>query len=126
MEKLFKISIFSKVEDKFEFSHYEIHTITYLASSKSHLLRLVVNGFISNQTINILHPKEHGGHKHKILKAVSEFCNGELKVKGVRKIMTISKIEQLYSKTVVKNIHKYLLPINKEESRDVLTKYNLI
>lgn len=126
MEKLFKISVFTKVEDKFEFSHYKVYTITYLASSKSHLLRIVVNGLISNQTINILHPKEHGGHKHKILKAVSEFYNGELKMKGVRKAITMSRIEQLYSKVVIKNIHEYLLPINKEVSRDVLTKYNLI
>ena len=35
-------------------------------------------------------------------------------------------METFYSRQIIGNVKKYLLPINKEESRDTLTEYGLI
>ena len=126
MKKLFKISRFTLENDKFKFSHFDEYKITFLKSSNPHLFRIVVNGSISKQKINIVHPKENGGYKDKILLAISEYYNNLLKEDGVRKSINFGQLQKMYSKVVVKNIKEYLVPISKETSRDVLTSYNLI
>ena len=97
--------------------------VTYLKGSKPHLLKIVVNSNLTKQSINILDHNQ--GYKDKILKAISEYVNNDLKVE-VKKRVKIEYLRSLYSKRVIKRIEAYLLPINKETSRDRLTKYNLI
>jgi hypothetical protein len=121
MENIFTIPIYN---DSLELISKEVYSITYLRrKSKAHLLCIVVNGLRSDQSINIMDGKQ--GYKKQILKAVSQYKNGELKIE-TNKRLHIDAIKQIYSKGIVKNLQNYLIPINKEESRDELTKYKLI
>lgn len=126
MDKVFKISRFILENEKFVFSHYESFKINFLKSHKPHLLRIVVEGCISKQTINVLSPTQNGGYKIQILKAISEYKNNHLNNDNVRKVVTEFALQQIYSKAILKNLKNYLYVINKEESRDKLTEYNLI
>jgi hypothetical protein len=61
------------------------------------------------------------------LEAISEYSNGKLCFKNeTKKFVTLNYIKQFYSKTIIRNVENYLLGIDKEESRDKLTKFNLI
>jgi hypothetical protein len=44
----------------------------------------------------------------------------------VTKFLTLSYIKNFYSKVIVKNVENYLINLHKEESRDTLTKFNLV
>ncbi len=121
MKNTFTIPVYNS---SLELTGEEVYNITYLRrKSKAHLLCIVVDGFRSDQSINIMDGKQ--GYKKQILKAISQYKNGELSIETSRKLH-IDTIKQIYSKGIVKNLQNYLLPINKEVSRDELTKYNLI
>ena len=127
MENKFKVAKYEKTETGFTLIGYDEYDITYCKSKKVHLLRIVVNGRLTNSTINILDGKS--GYKNNILKAISDYKNGRLKSDPngvVKKTITFSAIAQIYSKNIVNNVKTYLMGINKEESRDRLTKFELI
>lgn len=123
METIFKIAKYRKEEDSFVKTGYDEYTITYLKGLKVHQLRIVVNGYLTKQNINLISFKE--GYKSKILEAIKEYYNSSKDSTVVKKV-TLSFISQYYSKTIVKNVKNYLITINKEESRDKLTEYGLI
>lgn len=125
MEIVVKISKFKEIEGSFEFTHYDEYSVKFTESKKPHLWRVVVDGYLSTQLINILHPRANKGCKHVILNAISEKFNDELKVR-VSKTISQDKVNNLYSKTVKKNLSNYVLNISKEASRDKLTQYKLI
>lgn len=127
MENKFKVAKYEKTETGFTLIGYDEYDIAYCKSKKAHLLRIVVNGRLTNSTINILDGKS--GYKNNILKAISDYKNGRLKSDPngvVKKTITFSAIAQIYSKNIVNNVKTYLMGINKEESRDRLTKFELI
>ena len=128
MEKLFKVSRFTLENDKFEFSHFDEYKINFLKGKKAHFWKIVVNGVISKEVINILHPRSEKGYKDKILKSVSQLVNKEIVINegGVKKVINNTHLKQLYSPSIIKILKMYLEPISKETSRDVLTSYNLI
>lgn len=82
MKNIIKISKFNTVEDSFIFSHYEEFIITYLVSRKIHFIRVVVNGRLTNQKINILDWKKN---KHILLSAISDFKNDRIRDKSTIK-----------------------------------------
>ena len=127
MENKLKVAKYEKTETCFTLLGYDEYIITYCKSKKVHLLRIVVNGRLSNSTINLL--EGNGGYKNNILTAISDYKNNRLKSdpNGVlKKTITFSAITQIYSKNIVNNVKTYLMGINKEESRDRLTKFDLI
>jgi hypothetical protein len=125
MENKIKISKFIKKDNSFEKNGYDEYLITYLKGIKVYQLRIVVNGFLTKQTINIIDGKS--GYKNRLLLAIREyFDNGKDNKNKVTKKITISYLNNFYSKKIVNNIKNNLLPINKEESRDRLTEYGLI
>lgn len=124
MKNLFKISKFNKVNDTFEFTGYDEYQITYLASSKINFFRVVVNGRLTTHKVEITH---WTNIKNVLLSAVSDFKNDRIKDKNIyTKTLTMGYLKMFYNETLVKNIEKHLLQINKECSRDKLTEYNLI
>ncbi len=125
METNFKIARYTKENDSFVKDGYDEYKITYLKGAKPHRLRIVVNGYLTKRTINIIDFRS--GYKNEILLAIKEFLTeGSLSKNRVNKKVSISYIEQFYSKQIVINIKNYLLPIQKEESRDKLTEFGLI
>jgi hypothetical protein len=125
MENIFKIAKYSKENDIFVHQGYDEYSITYLKGLKVHQIRIVVNGFLTKETINLTSYK--GGYKNKILLAIKDFKENSQNCKTrVTKRISIDYIKQFYSKLVIKNIENYLLNISKEESRDKLTECGLI
>lgn len=125
METKFKIAKFVKKDNFFEKCGYDEYTITYLKGTKVHQLRIVVNGFLTKQTINIIDAQS--GYKNKLLLGIKEYIEtGHYNKNTVTKKITLSYLENFYSKRIVNNIKTVLLKINKEESRDKLTELGLI
>lgn len=125
METKFKIAKFIKNDDSFLKDGYDEYSITYLKGTKVHQLRIVVNGFLTKQTIDII--DGNSGYKNNILFAIKEYLESGKDVKNrVTKKVKISYLENFYSKKVVHNIQTFLLPISKEESRDKLTEIGLV
>lgn len=120
MENIFKIPVYN---NNLELIREDEYPITYLKGLKHHHFRIVVNGFLTKQVINIVDYNQ--GYKDQILKAISEYKNNDLKI-VVKKRLTLNELRSLYAKNIIKRIENYLLPINKETSRDKLTQYNLI
>ena len=88
-------------------------------------MSVVVNGFLTKQSINLINPNL--GYKNKILVGIKEYIeNGKDCKNIVTKKITMSYLESIYSKNIIKNIQKFLMPINKEESRDKLTELGLV
>lgn len=125
METKFKIIKYIKKDNLFEKDGYDEYVITYLKGVKIHQLRIVINGFLTKQTINIV--QGNSGYKNKLLLGIKEYIENGLNNKNlVTKKLTISYLERFYSKSVIHNIRTYLININKEESRDKLTELGLI
>jgi hypothetical protein len=125
METIFKVAKYEKTASGFNHLGYDEYTITYLKGTKVHQLRVVVNGILSNQKVNLVDFSK--GYRKIILEAISEYSNGKLCFKNeTKKFVTLNYIKQFYSKTIIRNVENYLLGIDKEESRDKLTKFNLI
>jgi hypothetical protein len=126
MKNVFKVAKYEQTESSFNHCGYDEYIITYLKGLKIHELRIVVNGMITNQKINLVSPLSMG-YKSQILAAISDFKNDKIKNKQlVSKSIKISTIKTFYNRNIVRNIEKYLIPINKEESRDVLSEFKLI
>lgn len=124
METLFRIAKFIKKEDSFIKDGYDEYSITYLKGTKVHYLRIVVNGYLTKQSINLI--DTNSGYKNKILLAIKEYI--EIGVDNKNKVIkriTLSYLEKFYSKKIIHNLKTFLLPINKEESRDKLTELGL-
>lgn len=125
METKFKIAKFTKTDNSFLHDGYDEYSITYLKGLKVHQLRIVVNGYLTKQSINIV--CGNSGYKNKILYGIKEYLeNGRICKNKVTKKVTLLYLENFYSKKIIHNIKTYLLPINKEESRDKLTELGLI
>lgn len=125
MKILFRIPNFELINDKFIINDYNEYTITYLKGIKIHQLRVVVNGYLTNQVINIV--DGNSGYKNILLTAIKEYIDfGHLTKNRVTKNLKLTYVEQFYSKKIVHNLKTFLLPINKEVSRDTLTKFGLI
>ena len=125
MENIFKIAKYVRVNDTFVNNGYDEYHVTYLKSNKAHELRIVVNGFLTKQRINIVN--HNSGYKNNILLAIKEYIvDGDKSINRVTKRVKMSYIESFYAKNIVNNIKKYLLPINKEDSRDKLSELGFI
>jgi len=125
METNFKIPKFKKENESLIKDGYDEYKITYLKGTKVHQLRIVVNGYLTKQTINLV--EGNSGYKNKILLSIKEYLDfGCLTENRVTKKITLSYLENFYSKKVIHNIKNYLLNINKEENRDKLTEIGLI
>jgi hypothetical protein len=126
MENIIKIAKYSKIEDNFIKDGYDEFKITYLKGTKAHELRIVINNSLSKRTINIINLNE--SYRNKILLAIKDYKEDNLINKNVKvtKNVNINKLKAIYNKKIIHNIEHHLLTINKEESRDKLTEYNLI
>lgn len=125
METNFKIPKFIKNNNSFEKIGYDEYSITYLKGLKVHELRIVVNGYLTKQSINII--DFSSGYKNKILIGIKEYLTNSKDSKNkVTKKVTLYYLETFYSKKIIHNVKTFLLPINKEESRDKLTEFGLI
>jgi hypothetical protein len=126
METKFNIAKFVKKDNSFEKIGYDEYSITYLKGIKLHQLRIVVNGYLTKSSINII--DGNSGYKNRILVAIKEYLeNGkDSKKNKVIKKITLPYLEKFYSKKIIHNVKTFLIPINKEESRDKLTEIGLI
>ena len=126
MKNTIKIAKYSQQDDgRFEKIGYDEYIVTYLKSNKIHELRVVVNGYLTKQKINIFNYQL--GYKNTLLLAIKEFIENGANCKNiVTNYMKMSYFESVYSKHIVSNIKKYLLQINKEDSRDKLTELGFI
>jgi hypothetical protein len=123
----FKIAIYKNNDGIFNIINYDEYIISYLKGKKPHQLRIVVNSYLSNNIINLVDGKS--GYKNNILQAISDFKNKKINLKNKvsdKSLVTLSYITMFYSKYIVHNVNQYLIGINKETSRDKLTKFNLI
>lgn len=70
----------------------------------------------------------HSGYKKIILSAISEYKKNSnvLPIASKKKLLSLGFIRTVYNEKIIYNVLNYLLHINKEESRDTLTKYELI
>lgn len=122
MKNTIRISKF----DNDKFIGYDEYVITYLKSTKIHMLRVVVNGRITEHKINVLNWKQN---KNILLSAISDYKNDRLKDKNLiltEKTTSIDYFKMFYNKTIIQNIEKHLLQIKKEVDKDKLTKFELV
>jgi len=125
MQNIFKIAKYEQTESGFNHLGYDEYYITYLKGLKAHEIRIVVNGILSNQKINLVEPSI--GYKAQILAAISDIKNNKIKqTQLVSKFLKLTHLKSIYSKNIIRNIEQYLISINKEERRDTLTAYELI
>ncbi len=124
MKNLFQIPIYEQINEKFNIKEYTTYEITYLQYkvSKPGIIKVVVNGYLTKQTINLsLH---NLGYKHILLTSIKEYLSRD-QSKTNPLVKKFIKIEQFNNnlKTIIRN---YLLPINKELSRDKLTSFGFV
>ena len=134
MENIFKIAKYSKVEDIFIKDGYDEFKITYLKGNKKiHQIRIVVNGCLTKRTINIINT--HESYKNKILLSIKDYkyylsknniVKNNLNISTLKTICIKNNMHKSYINNLIHNINHHLLIINKEESRDKLTEYNLV
>jgi hypothetical protein len=125
MQINFKIAKYEKIGDLFNHNGYDEYIITFKKGLKVHQLRIVVNGFLTNKTINLING--NSGYKNQILSAISDFKNNNIdKNNVITKCITLGFLNSVYNKKIITNVQNYLMNINKEESRDKLTEFNLI
>ncbi len=127
METNFKVARYEKSDEGFKQTGYDEYLITYLKGKKPHQIRIVVDGILSKRIINLIDSKS--GYKAQILAAISEIKNAKIDLTqrpSEKKKVTLGYIETLYSKLIVRNVKNHLIGINKEESRDKITKFELI
>jgi hypothetical protein len=128
MENVFKIAKWGHTEsDGFAHLGYDVYKITYHKGKKSHQIRIVVDGIITNRVINLI--DGNSGYKTQILSAISDVKNAKIDLtqkQSEKKKVTLGYIETFYNQLIVNNVKSYLVGISKEESRDVLTKFQLI
>ncbi len=127
MENLIKIAKYEKTEQGFKHLGYDEYRITYGKAQKVHQLRIIVNGKYTEHKINLI--DGCSGYKHALLSAISDYKNCRLKNypnQSVKKTIKLDVLQQIYSKNIIANVKNYLLTINKEEKRDILTKFELI
>jgi hypothetical protein len=127
MENIFKIAKYEATETGFKHIGYDDYKITYHKGKKSHQIRIVVDGIITNRVINLI--DGNSGYKNQILLAISDVKNAKIDLKqkqSEKKKVTLRYIETYYNKLIVNNVKSYLIGISKEESRDTLTIHKLI
>jgi hypothetical protein len=127
MKNQFKVAKYAQTDSGFVHSGYDEYVITYGKAQKVHQFRIIVNGRYTEHKINLLDC--NSGYKNIMLKAISDYKNNRLKGNPndiVKKTISLDALNQIYSKTIIRNVKNYLLSINKEERRDTLTKYELI
>lgn len=127
METNFKVAKYEKTDTGFNHLGYDEYRITYIKGKRPHQLRIVVDEVLSTKTINLVDGRS--GYKAQILGAISEIKNEKINLSNKvseRKRVTLAYLSTFYSKLIVRNVQKYLVGINKEDSRDTLTKYELI
>ncbi len=131
MQNIISIPTYQKIDNKFVIVNHTNYTINYIKGIRNHCIRILVNGILSHQNINLLHPKK--SYKEFLLKAISEYKNNQMYT-GIqpnpKNYLTIEKLQNnnlsFVYKVYKKHINDYLLPIKKEDKRDTLTKFNLI
>jgi hypothetical protein len=127
MQNNFKVAKYVKTDEGFTHIGYDEYVISYLKGKKPHQIRIVVNGILTNRVINLV--DGYSGYKNQILTAISDVKNAKIDLTqrpSEKKKVTLAYIGTFYSKLIVKNVKNYLIGINKEESRDKLTKFELI
>jgi hypothetical protein len=127
METNFKVARWEQSETGFNHLGYDEYLITYLKGKKPHQIRIVVDGILTNRVINLVDGRS--GYKNQILSAISDVKNAKINLTqkpSEKKKVTLGYIGTFYSKLIVRNVKNYLIGINKEESRDKITKFELI
>jgi hypothetical protein len=125
MKTLFKVAKYEQTESGFNHLGYDEYCVTYIKGLKAHEIRIVVNGILSNQKINLVDPSI--GYKSQILAAISDIKNNKInQTQLVSKFLKLANIKSIYSKNIIRNIEQYLIGINKEEKRDTLKIYELV
>jgi hypothetical protein len=127
METNFKVARWEQSETGFNHLGYDEYLITYLKGKKPHQIRIVVDGILTNRVINLVDGRS--GYKNQILSAISDVKNAKINLTqkpSEKKRVTLGYIGTFYSKLIVRNVKNYLIGINKEESRDKITKFELI
>lgn len=125
MKTLFKVAKYEQTESGFNHLGYDEYCVTYIKGLKAHEIRIVVNGVLTNQKINLVDPSI--GYKSQILAAISDIKNNKInQTQLVSKFLKLANIKSIYSKNIIRNIEEYLIGINKEEKRDTLKIYELV
>lgn len=128
MQNNFKIALYKFENDNFIKVGYKEFIINYTFSPNGpDKLVLVVNGYRTKQSVNLLDATFP--FKDCILRAINEYVfakENELQKCSDKKLLNVTKLTFLYSKYIVNIIRNHLLSINKEDSRDKLTDFNLI
>jgi hypothetical protein len=125
MKTLFKVAKYEQTESGFNHLGYDEYCVTYIKGLKAHEIRIVVNGVLTNQKINLVDPSI--GYKSQILAAISDIKNNKInQTQLVSKFLKLANIKSIYGKNIIRNIEQYLIGINKEEKRDTLKLYELV
>jgi hypothetical protein len=125
MKTLFKVAKYEQTESGFNHLGYDEYCVTYIKGLKAHEIRIVVNGVLTNQKINLVDSSI--GYKSQILAAISDIKNNKInQTQLVSKFLKLANIKSIYSKNIIRNIEQYLIGINKEEKRDTLKLYELV
>lgn len=116
MKTLFKVAKYEQTESGFNHLGYDEYCVTYIKGLKPHEIRIVVNGVLTNQKINLVDPSI--GYKAQILAAISDIKNNKInQTQLVSKFLKLANIKSFYSKNIIRNIEQYLIGINKEEKK---------
>ena len=105
MENIFKIAKYEATETGFKHIGYDDYKITYHKGKKSHQIRIVVDGIITNRVINLI--DGNSGYKNQILLAISDVKNAKINLtqkQSEKKKVTLRYIETFYN-TVRRHKH---------------------
>ena len=94
METIFKIAKYNIVDNVFVKVGYDTYNITYLKGIKVHQLRIVVNGYLTKNVLNLI--DFSNGYKKHILSAIKEYRENKDNIKNIVKNLTKRKIFYLF------------------------------
>lgn len=124
MENLFKIPVYEKQDEKFVIVREVEFKITYIKTDTPQKLRVVVNGHITKEIINVYNPAQ--SYRKALLQAISDYVNDRISMVVTNKKVSIDYIKKLKDPMGFHNVKNFLLDIRKEVKRDRLTEFNLI
>jgi len=127
-KNVFSIPIYEKKDDRFEIIGETIYTITYkIKNPLKPNLQIIVNGILTDKFIHLGSSYCNPSFKSEILEAISWYFHRDMSQKYqihtyFAPMETVFRLFSAHSRNIV----YYLLPINKEISRDKISKYDLI
>lgn len=121
----FKIVTFCKTDNGFEENGFDQYKINFLVTGNPYKLKIVVNNKLTRFKVNI--ETVGCGFKNAYLLGIKEYLENDLtEIVDYDRILKTEAANNIYPEHVINCLNNHVLPANKLEKRDTITKMGFI